>query len=98
MTILSNREYRGQKISKLFNFINIQFISTKLGRNDSNMMFLMKKIVIFIFYGKKRKFRFFRRKNPEFREKDGNLFFISRKLSGTPYCAQIYLKSLKKQA
>jgi hypothetical protein len=27
--------------------------------------------------------------------KDGNLFVISRKLSGTPYCAQIYLKSIK---
>jgi hypothetical protein len=55
----------------------------------------MKKIVIFIFSGKNRKFRFFRGKNPEFREKDGNLFLISRKLSGTPNCAQIYLKSIK---
>jgi hypothetical protein len=58
------------------------------------MMFFLKKIVIFIFLEKKRKFRFFRGKNPEFQEKDGNLFFISW-MSGTPKCAQIYLKSLK---
>jgi len=42
----------------LFNSINIQSISTKLGRNDSNMMFLMKKY-IFSFFPEKTEVPFF---------------------------------------
>jgi hypothetical protein len=67
---------------------------TKLGRNDSNIVFSMKNLLFLVFSGKNGCSGFSREKTG-IPGKRRNFCFISRKLSGTPYCAQIYLKSIK---